>query len=109
MSTFHAEIAPDQSRFWRRMVIAAGLVLAAEVMWMGLGHSSGVKDLLVPTNPSPPSGPQFGIAPVVAPTPTTPPTGPAPTPGVLPKIALSALPPAAPAQKPGESYSQYLQ
>ena len=44
-------------RLWRRMVIAAGLVLAAEVMWMGLGHSSGVKDLLVPTNPSPPSGP----------------------------------------------------
>ena len=79
------ETAPDQSRIWRRMMIAAGLVLAAEVMWMGLGHSSGVKTaLLIPANPRPPSGPQFSITTVVAPTPT-------------------------PAQQSGQSASQYLQ
>src|ERR1700676_3090188 len=105
--TMH-EIPSDQSRIWRRMMILAGLVLAAEVMWMGLGHSSGVKALLIPTNPRPPSGPQYGIAPVVVPTPT-PPSGPTPTPGVLPKIALSPLPPSAPAQQSGQSASKYLQ
>ena len=66
------ETAPTQSRIWRRMMITAGLVLAAEVMWMGLGHSTGLKTALpIPANPRPPSGPQFSIATVVVPPPTS--------------------------------------